>query len=165
MHDTVVINESVYEAGNKLKKLVSPPFKMTLNYCENLLLKIRRNEIDQFEIIAESQKFGINISSESFSRQKYKLEFGVLKEILKVKDGWEREKYESMLENIKKLLEFGASPKPKGYPCTFLGCLFTSCRYRDYVKHLERIHPSSETYRCFFRQKCLRNFTFTVYNH
>ena len=90
-----------------MKKLVSPfAFKMTLMYCENLLLKIRRNEIDQFEIITESQKFGINNSSESFSRQKYKLEFGVLKEILKVKDGWEREKYESMLENIKKLLEF-----------------------------------------------------------
>ena len=143
-----------------MKKLVSPfAFKMTLMYCENLLLKIRRNEIDQFEIIAESQKFGINISSESFSRQKYKLECCVLKEILKVKDGWEREKYESLLENIKKLLEVGASPKPKGYPCTFLGCLFTSCRHRDYVKHLERIHPSSETYRCFFQQKCLRNFT------
>ena len=137
---------------------VSSELKMTLEYCETLLMKIHRNEIDVFEAMTESKKFGINLAaSENFSQKKYMLQCGVLKEILKVKEGPERDKYKSMLENISKLLEIGAS-RPKGYPCTFLGCLFISCRYRAYLKHLERIHPSAETYRCFFKQECQRNF-------
>ena len=132
--------------------------KMSLEYCEKLLVNIRRNEVDHFEALTESRKFGVNLSlAVDFSQQKYMLECAVLKEILKVKEGPEKEKFQSMLDNSTKLLDLGVS-RPKGYPCTFLGCMFVSSRYRAYLKHLKRIHPSAENYRCFFKQRCQRNF-------
>ena len=58
---------------------------ISLAFCEALCLKIRRNEIDNFEVISEGRKFGfLDFSTAAdFSQKKTILLRAVLEEILK----------------------------------------------------------------------------------
>ena len=135
---------------------------ISLAYCENLCLKIRRNEIDNFEIISEGRKFGFLDFSNAvdFSQKKNILLRAVLEEILKFKDYSSTSNYEEMLHNTIKFLELGASKQTSQlkYRCSFVGCLFKSLRHRDYMNHMKSVHSTAESYRCSYQQKCNRNF-------
>ena len=135
---------------------------ISLAYCENLCLKIRRNEIDNFEIISEGRKFGFLDFSAAvdLSQKKNILLRAVLEEILKFNDDSTTGKYEEMLSNTIKLLELNSSKQTsqKNYRCSFVGCLFRSLRHRDYLNHMKSVHCSAESYRCYYQHKCNRNF-------
>ena len=132
----------------------------TLENLKTLFLRIMRNDIDHFGLVAAGEKFKIDINqSAQFSHQKNQLKCAVLQEILKspnLNDD-ERDKYKVMLDTTIKLLHLKASML-KGFPCSFVGCLFRGKKHRDYVKHLKDIHPTSSTFQCGFNRECERNF-------
>ena len=130
-----------------------------MEYLKKLLLKIVRNDIDHFDVISEGSKFGLDFSEASgFLHEKYLLKHAVLTELLKNKEDIEREKFVDMYETTGKLLNLKILGKAKGYPCNLVGCLFRGRNHRDYLKHFETIHRSTNSFLCFYNRKCLRNF-------
>ena len=131
-----------------------------MEYLKNLLLKIVRNDIDHFDVVTEGSKFGIDFSEASgFLHEKYLLKHAVITELLKNKEDAERDKLVEMYETTGKLLNLKQLRPAKGYPCSLVGCLFRGKNYRDYLKHLERVHRSINNFLCFHNKKCQRNFT------
>ena len=132
-----------------------------LEYLRSLCLKIVRNEIDHFELVAAAENMKVDINQElQFSYQKNQLKYAVLREILKSSSISEDEKetFKVMLETTSKVLHVKTNELIAGYSCTFVGCLFRGRRHRDYIKHLEEIHPTSSTFQCGYNKECRRNF-------
>ena len=122
------------------------------------LNELLQNKLDTFEVLSECQKLKIEIVEYmDFSCQKYLLQKSLILEILKINDLEDKDYYEKLLESTIKFLRWKAE-KVKGYPCSFVGCLFTGRRHRNYLKHLKDIHPSQTTFCCMFKQVCKRNF-------
>ena len=131
-----------------------------MEYLENLCRKLIRNEVDHFDLLAEGNKFKLDFSrADEFSHKKYLLKHAVLSEILKNQylNESDRKKYEEMIETTSKFLKLQSS-RLRGYPCSFVGCLFRGKRHRKYVFHLENTHASSAMFQCCFGQECIRNF-------
>ena len=78
---------------------------MSIEFYENLLLRVSRNQVDNFEVTAEGRKLGIDFSTfDDFSDRKYLLQRAIILEILKVEEL--SEKYSKLLEESNKLYLF-----------------------------------------------------------
>ena len=127
---------------------------------KSMCLRIVRNEIDHFELLAASAKFKLDFQpSDDFAYKKNQLKQAVLSEILKNQNLSidDKRMYGEMREATVKLLKFRSSAV-KGFPCSLVGCLFRGKRHRDYVKHLEKTHSTSSPFQCQVDRECIRNF-------
>ena len=122
-----------------------------LDACKEYLKNLLNDKYDKFEILALASKFNIIVSDElSFSRQKYLLQLKVLENILKEDQS---DYYRRIQEETLRIFSYS---KPKGFSCCLIGCLFSADRHRNYVKHLQLIHPSHNKISCNFDHKCKR---------
>ena len=127
-----------------------------LEVYENLVLKLTRNQVDNIELLAFSRNLNLDDVGDDFVTRKYLLLRAVIMEISKVCDDAVL-KYQSLLDEANYALKKKVKAN-SGFPCQVLGCCFKGSRHRDYINHLQKIHPSSEKYYCNYGRKCRRNF-------
>ena len=93
--------------------------------------------------------------SESLEKLRYLLKKVLLTEILKC-DHVDKEIYQTCLEETNSMLGIG---QETGYSCFLVGCKFWGVRHRNYIIHIKRHHPTSNSIPCNFKKTCKQNFS------
>ena len=125
-----------------------------LTRCKEILEKLLRNQYDQFEVLSLINRFSIELQSESsFSRQKYLLQKHVLECIVR------EDNSETYVQLLEETLGFCQSRRPPGYHCCLAGCSFRASEHKNYVKHLQTVHPTIQKLACNYKHQCRREFS------
>ena len=122
-----------------------------LDQAKSVLNKLLSNFLDQFEVLNISRMWGLELSEDNFSSQKYQLQKALLEHILKEDDS---EYYQSLLRETRDLLNI---PKERGYRCSLVGCSFSALDHRSYVRHLSEVHQTMHKFTCNFKNACRIN--------
>ena len=129
---------------------------------KGLLLKIRNKELDQFEILTEGTKLGVNLDAASNESEEIDLlEYAVLKELLKSDEIEDKDVLQTRFNSLSKTLNFGHLLQK--YLCTYVGCPFKGKRHKDYLNHMKTIHPKCDRLKCSYKKKC--ELSFSTYEH
>ena len=122
-----------------------------LDQAKSVLNKLLSNILDKFEVLNISRMWGLELSDDNFSRQKYQLQKTLLEHILKEDDS---DYYQRLLKETRDLLNI---PKERGYRCSLVGCTFSALGHRNYIRHLSEVHQTMHKFTCNFKNACRIN--------
>lgn len=91
---------------------------------------------------------------------KYKLRLKLLENIIQSADeGTEKLEFIRMKKEAEEFLKFhNEKLSSENFKCTLAGCLFECNRHREYVRHLQRVHPRESNLGCQFGLSCRQAF-------
>ena len=127
-----------------------------------LLKASLHNQLDRVNILSNLKKFKVNFSEVSSTViLKYKLRLKLLANIIQsASDGTEKIEFIRMKKEAEEFLKFhNEKLASENFKCTLAGCLFECNRHREYVRHLQRVHPRESNLCCQFGLSCRKAFS------
>ena len=127
-----------------------------------LLKTSLHNQLDRVNIVSNLKRFKVNFSEESSTViLKYKLRLKLLETVIpSAIDGRENAEFIRMKKETEEFLRFhNEKLASENFKCTLAGCLFECNRHREYVRHLQRVHPRESRLRCQFGLSCRKAFS------
>ena len=129
---------------------------------KDLLKSLLKNQVDRVNLLSNLRKFKVNFDEESdYVILKNKLKLKILENVsLSVCDETEKDEYDRMKKETEDLLQFHNEKLSRvKYNCTLAGCLYESNTHREYIRHLQRVHPQESNLRCQFKLNCKSAFS------
>ena len=127
-----------------------------------LLKASLHNQLDRVHILSNLKKFKVNFSEVSSTViLKYRLRLKLLANFIQsASDGAEKLEFIRMKKEAEEFLKFhNEKLASENFKCTLAGCLFECNRHREYVRHLQRVHPRESNLCCQFGLACRKAFS------
>ena len=121
-----------------------------------------QNQLDRLKLLNNLKKYKVIYNEESPTViLKYKLRLKLLENII-VSVGEDTEKLECirLKKEAEEFLKFhNEKISSVNFKCTLAGCLFECNRHRDYLRHLQRVHPKESHLGCQYGLTCKKAFS------
>ena len=128
---------------------------------KELLKSILQNQLDRANLLSNLRKYKVSFDEESsFVILKYKLKLKLLENISHGDcDVNERVDIDRMKKETEEFLKFHNEKLSRvKFKCTLAGCLFECGKHRDYIRHLQRVHPQETNLGCQYGFICKSAF-------
>ena len=128
-----------------------------------ILQSIQKNQLDRVQLISYLNRYQIDFDVNSpLVILKFKLKLRLLDNLIQYchNDNEVVSKYTSLKNESENFLRYhNEKVTSSNFKCTFSGCLFESRVHREYMRHLQRVHPNADRLVCKFGRKCMRVFS------
>ena len=115
-----------------------------MDALKELLHSVVHNQLDRVKLLSNLIKFKVSFNEESSTIiLKYKLKLALLENIiLTERNENEKVDFNRLKKETEDYLKYHHAQLSKvSFKCTLAGCLYECNRHRDYLRHLQRVHP------------------------
>ena len=126
-----------------------------------LLKSLLRNQLDRVKLLSNLKKHKVIFDEESpHVILKHKLQLKLIDNISTCADDSETLNLARLRKETEDILTFNKEKLAKVmFKCCLAGCLYECHRHREYMRHIQRVHPQESNIRCQFGLTCKRAFT------
>ena len=137
--------------------------EMTDSESEQILTRLARNNLSNFEVVFEIRKRNLNLSldmDQDFALLKLSLQVDLAKELLNKEGTVEQQtRYNEILNSsLGQLRVMEAKRLDETYDCQVVGCKFKHKWFREILRHLQQFHMGLNQFKCNFKKICPRVF-------
>ena len=108
-----------------------------------------QNQLDRVKLLTNLKRYKANYNEESSTViLKYKLRLKLLENIIQsARDELEKLECIRLTKEAEEFLKFhNEKLSSENFKCTLAGCLYECNRHRDYLRHLQRVHPQESQF-------------------
>ena len=132
---------------------------------KTLLISVSQNQMDRISLMNSLLKFKVNFSEESTSMiLSYRLRLVLLERLVVQEDNIMRKAdYQRLKCEAENYLKYHQEKLVSAkYKCSLAGCLFECTRHRDYLRHVNKVHPNERNMKCQYGLTCTQAFSSLV---
>ena len=142
-------------------------FRLEMESQKVLLNSIVKNQLDRVKLLSNLKKYKVNFDQESpHVLLKYKLKLALLENLSNsATTDIEADNFARLKKETEDFLKFHNEKLSRvKYKCTLVGCLYDCNKHRDYLRHLQRVHPEESKLGCQYGLTCKSAFSSLISN-
>ena len=129
---------------------------------KTMLISLLHNQMDRVTLMNSLFKLKVDFSEESTSViLSYRLRVVILERLINQEDNVIRKaNYQRLKCEAEAYLKYQQEKLDCAkYKCSLAGCLFECTRHRDYLRHVNRVHPKEGNLKCQYGLTCSQAFS------